>query len=60
MFFTGYTNREAEGHLVSAITGEEMDSGDWEIGEPNNWGTGKECVIYNSGTGLINDFSELA
>ena len=46
--------------MVSAITGEEMDSGDWERGEPNNWGTGKECVIYNSDTGLINDCSELA
>ncbi|XP_045710302.1 mannose-binding protein C [Phyllostomus hastatus] len=54
--FLGVTDVETEGHFVD-LTGQSIIYQNWHDGEPNNSGTGEDCVMILKQEGKWNDIA---
>ncbi len=50
----GATDQDAEGEWHN-LAGEPLTYGNWNTGEPNDYGSGEDCAVYRSSDGKWND-----
>ena len=47
-FYTGYTDREVEDVWVDVNEKKPITWPNWDVGEPNNWGSNQNCAVFGT------------